>query len=56
VPLHSSPAGMRFGRAAGELAVTTSQSERLIRLPMWLGLSGSQQQRVCEALRAILLN
>ena len=56
VPLHSSPAGMRFGRAAGELAVTTSQSGRLIRLPMWLGLSESQQQRVCEVLRAILLN
>jgi dTDP-4-amino-4,6-dideoxygalactose transaminase len=56
VPLHSSPAGMRFGRASGELAVTTSQSERLIRLPMWLGLSESQQQRACEALRAILLN
>jgi dTDP-4-amino-4,6-dideoxygalactose transaminase len=56
VPLHSSPAGMRFGRATGEMAVTTSQSERLIRLPMWLGLSQSQQQRVCEALRAILLN
>jgi dTDP-4-amino-4,6-dideoxygalactose transaminase len=56
VPLHSSPAGMRFGRSAGEMAVTTSQSERLIRLPMWLGLSESQQQRACEALRAILLN
>jgi dTDP-4-amino-4,6-dideoxygalactose transaminase len=56
VPLHSSPAGMRFGRASGELAVTTSQSERLVRLPMWLGLSESQQQRVCEVLRAILLN
>lgn len=55
VPLHSSPAGMRFGRPAGELAVTTSQSQRLIRLPMWLGLSESQQQRVCEMLRAILL-
>ena len=56
VPLHSSPAGMRFGRCAGELKVTTSQSERLIRLPMWLGLSESQQQRVCEVLRAILLD
>jgi dTDP-4-amino-4,6-dideoxygalactose transaminase len=56
VPLHSSPAGTRFGRSTGELAMTTSQSERLIRLPMWLGLSESQQQRVCEALRAILLN
>jgi dTDP-4-amino-4,6-dideoxygalactose transaminase len=56
VPLHSSPAGMRFGRSAGDLAMTTSQAERLVRLPMWLGLSESQQQRVCDALRAILLN
>ncbi len=56
VPLHSSPAGMRFGRSAGDLALTTSQAERLIRLPMWLGLSESQQQRVCEVLRSILLN
>jgi dTDP-4-amino-4,6-dideoxygalactose transaminase len=56
VPLHSSPAGMRFGRNAGDLAVTTSQAERLIRLPMWLGLSEAQQQRVCDVLRAILLN
>jgi dTDP-4-amino-4,6-dideoxygalactose transaminase len=56
VPLHSSPAGMRFGRNAGDLAMTTSQAERLVRLPMWLGLSESQQQRVCDVLRAILLN
>jgi dTDP-4-amino-4,6-dideoxygalactose transaminase len=56
VPLHSSPAGMRFGRSAGDLALTTSQAERLIRLPMWLGLSESLQQRVCDVLRAILLN
>jgi dTDP-4-amino-4,6-dideoxygalactose transaminase len=56
VPLHSSPAGMRFGRSAGDLAVTTAQAERLVRLPMWLGLSESQQQRVCDVLRAILLN
>ena len=56
VPLHSSPAGMRFGRATGELAVTTSQSGRLVRLPMWLGLQESQQQRVGEVLRRILLD
>jgi dTDP-4-amino-4,6-dideoxygalactose transaminase len=56
VPLHSSPAGMRFGRNAGDLAMTISQAERLVRLPMWLGLSQSQQRRVCEVLRAILLN
>jgi dTDP-4-amino-4,6-dideoxygalactose transaminase len=56
VPLHSSPAGKRFGRAAGDLALTTSQSERLLRLPMWLGLKESQQQTVCEVLRTILLD
>jgi dTDP-4-amino-4,6-dideoxygalactose transaminase len=54
VPLHSSPAGLRFGRAHGDLALTTSLSQRLIRLPMWLGLSELQQQRVCDALGAAL--
>ncbi len=54
VPLHSSPAGRRFGRVSGELAQTTALSERLIRLPMWIGLSEGQQQRVCEALARIL--
>jgi dTDP-4-amino-4,6-dideoxygalactose transaminase len=54
VPLHSSPAGMRFGRTHGELALTTSLSARLVRLPMWMGLSEPQQQRVCDVLRALL--
>lgn len=54
VPLHSSPAGLRFGRAQGDLALTTSLSERLVRLPMWLGLSEGQQQRVCDVLGATL--
>jgi len=55
VPLHSSPAGRRFGRPSGDLRTTTSVSERLIRLPFWIGLSASQQQRVCDTLRDILL-
>jgi dTDP-4-amino-4,6-dideoxygalactose transaminase len=55
VPLHSSPAGLRFGRAHGDLSLTTSLSQRLIRLPMWLGLSEPQQQRVCEVLTSILM-
>jgi dTDP-4-amino-4,6-dideoxygalactose transaminase len=50
VPLHSSPAGRRFGRAKGDLAVTDSVASRLIRLPMWVGLSAAQQQRVCDTL------
>jgi dTDP-4-amino-4,6-dideoxygalactose transaminase len=54
VPLHSSPAGMRFGRAHGELALTTALSQRLIRLPMWFGLSEAQQQRVVEVLSVLL--
>ncbi len=54
VPLHSSPAGKRFGRTRGSLSLTTSLSERLIRLPMWIGLSVNQQQRVCEVLTASL--
>jgi dTDP-4-amino-4,6-dideoxygalactose transaminase len=54
VPLHSSPAGQRLGRAHGDLSLTTSLSQRLVRLPMWFGLSEPQQQRVCDALSAIL--
>jgi dTDP-4-amino-4,6-dideoxygalactose transaminase len=54
VPLHSSPAGTRYGRAHGDLALTTSLSQRLVRLPMWVGLSETQQQRVCEVLAALL--
>jgi dTDP-4-amino-4,6-dideoxygalactose transaminase len=54
VPLHSSPAGRRFGRTHGDLSLTTALSERLIRLPMWIGLKEIQQQRVCDVLGAIL--
>jgi dTDP-4-amino-4,6-dideoxygalactose transaminase len=54
VPLHSSPAGKRFGRAHGDLSLTTSLSGRLVRLPMWIGLSEAQQQRICEVLTGLL--
>jgi dTDP-4-amino-4,6-dideoxygalactose transaminase len=54
VPLHSSPAGMRFGRSHGDLSFTTSLSQRLIRLPMWFGLSETQQQRVVDVLSVFL--
>jgi len=48
VPLHSAPAGRRFGRASGELAVTDSVSSRLIRLPLHLRLSAAQQDYIIE--------
>ena len=54
VPLHSSPAGQRFGRAHGKLEVTDRQSDRLVRLPLWVGLSEQQQSRVVEGLKAAI--
>ncbi len=50
IPLHSSPAGLRYGRTAGEMPVTDSASARLIRLPLWMGISDEQQVRVFQAL------
>lgn len=38
VPLHNSPAGLKYGRSSGDLSVTEDISERLLRLPMWTGL------------------
>jgi dTDP-4-amino-4,6-dideoxygalactose transaminase len=38
IPLHSSPAGLRYGRAQGALATTDDISERLVRMPLWAGL------------------
>ena len=38
VPLHSSPAGARYGRIVGSMEVTDSVAGRLVRMPLWLGL------------------
>ena len=38
IPLHSSPAGMKYGRADGALPVTDDISDRLVRMPLWCGL------------------
>jgi dTDP-4-amino-4,6-dideoxygalactose transaminase len=46
VPLHSSPAGQRLGRASGSLDCTDSVSDRLIRLPLWIGMTRSDVDRV----------
>ncbi len=50
VPLHSSPAGLRYGRAHGELKKTDSASSRLIRLPLWVGLTDGEQDKVVGVL------
>jgi dTDP-4-amino-4,6-dideoxygalactose transaminase len=53
VPLHSSDAGRRFGRTAGNLAVTEEMSERLVRLPLWPGMTDEDVQRVIDAVASI---
>jgi dTDP-4-amino-4,6-dideoxygalactose transaminase len=50
VPLHSSPAGKRYGRTHGALNMTNEQSARLVRLPMWVGLTEQQQDKVVNLL------
>ena len=54
VPLHSSPAGQQLGRVHGDMAVTDSLAGRLIRLPLWIGLNQSQQERVTKCLTNLL--
>ena len=50
IPLHSAIAGRRFGRFHGEDRYTTTESERLLRLPMYYGLTGEDCATVIDAL------
>ncbi len=54
VPLHDSPAGRRFGRPAADLPLTETLSRRVLRLPLWVGIGESAQQRVIDVLAAAL--
>jgi dTDP-4-amino-4,6-dideoxygalactose transaminase len=53
VPLHSSPAGKRFGRAAGSMASTDQLSSRLLRLPLWLGLGDDVADTIAAEIQAL---
>lgn len=50
VPLHSAPAGRRYGRMHGKDVFTTSESERLVRLPMYYGLKAEDTDYICDAI------
>ena len=52
IPLHSAPAGLKFGHFAGEDVYTTAESDRLVRLPMYYGLTQEERQTVVDAVRA----
>lgn len=54
VPLHTSPGGKKYGRAHGSLSVTERQSESLIRLPLWVGLTQADQMYVIDHLDTLL--
>ena len=52
VPLHSAPAGLKFGRFHGQDAYTTRESERLVRLPMYYGMTEEDRNTVIEAVKS----
>jgi len=53
IPQHSAPAVRKFARAHGELPVTDGIANRLLRLPMWVGLE-DRQTKVIQAVLAVL--
>jgi dTDP-4-amino-4,6-dideoxygalactose transaminase len=50
IPLHDSPAGLKFGRACGDLSKTKQFAGSLIRLPMWVGLPDSELAEVVKVI------
>lgn len=51
IPLHTAPAGKKFGRFHGEDRYTTKESERLARLPMYYGLTLEQVDGICKVIQ-----
>jgi dTDP-4-amino-4,6-dideoxygalactose transaminase len=54
VPLHTSAGGRRYGRSVGDLPVTDTAGERLVRLPLWTAMSAEETARVVDAVHASL--
>lgn len=52
VPLHTSDAGRRYGRQAGDLSATADASDRLVRLPLWPGMATEDVERVVDAVNS----
>lgn len=51
IPLHSSPAGEKYGEFRGEEVYTTNESERLVRLPMYYGIKEEQLEYIVERIK-----
>jgi dTDP-4-amino-4,6-dideoxygalactose transaminase len=54
VPLHSAPAGRRFGRVHGSMEITDEASERLVRLPLWPAMTQVDVERVINAVQRLM--
>ena len=52
VPLHSSKAGLKYGRFHGKDRYTTNVSERLLRLPMYYGLEAKDVEYIAAAIKS----
>jgi dTDP-4-amino-4,6-dideoxygalactose transaminase len=53
VPLHSSPAGKKYGRTNGDLPHTDNLADRLLRLPLWIGMDEAQDRVIAQLQAAI---
>jgi dTDP-4-amino-4,6-dideoxygalactose transaminase len=56
IPLHSSPAGLKWGRACGDLTITNQTSDCLVRLPLWIEMSQDEIDQVIESSLQVLRN
>ena len=56
IPLHTAPAGVKYGRFNGEDVYTTKESERLARLPMYYGLEKQQVEHICDEIKSFYRN
>ncbi len=56
VPLHTAPAGMKYGRFHGEDRYTTKESERLVRLPLYYTLKEEEVEYICEQVKNFYQN
>lgn len=54
IPLHSAPQGLRAARAHGDMSLTDEYADRLVRLPMWVGVEGDAQAAVLVAVNEVL--
>jgi dTDP-4-amino-4,6-dideoxygalactose transaminase len=54
IPLHSSTAGLKYGRADNDLMVTLEISDRIVRIPIYLDLTEEMQKKIINSTIKIL--